>query len=50
VPSAPETPPELVCSGEHAQVGFRAVEQLGGELPEGYREAVRTSQRRLAGV
>jgi ADP-ribose pyrophosphatase YjhB (NUDIX family) len=39
-----------VRSGEHAQVAFRAVEQLGGELPEGYRAAVRSWQRRRVGA
>jgi ADP-ribose pyrophosphatase YjhB (NUDIX family) len=32
--------PAPVCSGEHAQVAFRPVEQLGDELPAGYCEAV----------
>jgi ADP-ribose pyrophosphatase YjhB (NUDIX family) len=40
--------PVPVSSGEHAQVGFRPVKQLGRELPDGYREAVRTWQRRRA--
>ena len=31
---------EPVCSGEHAQVGFRPVSQLGRALPSGYRDAV----------
>jgi ADP-ribose pyrophosphatase YjhB (NUDIX family) len=49
-PAGGGPPPAPVCSGEHAQVGFRAIEQLGGELPGGYREAVLTWRRRQAGT
>jgi ADP-ribose pyrophosphatase YjhB (NUDIX family) len=33
------TAAQPVCSGEHAQVAFRPIEQLGAELPAGYRDA-----------
>ena len=49
-PAGDGSPATPVCSGEHAQVAFRSVQQLGGELPVGYREAVRTWQRRRAGA
>jgi ADP-ribose pyrophosphatase YjhB (NUDIX family) len=37
-----------VGSGEHAEVGFRSARELGGGLPDSYREAVRTWQRQRA--
>jgi ADP-ribose pyrophosphatase YjhB (NUDIX family) len=37
-----------MTSAEHAQVGFRPLDQLGAELPDGYREAVLLWQRRRA--